>query len=177
MLQAAGVGAGLGWYTTSIIFIGTTTFFFSTWETYYTGCLYLGYMNGPTEGLLIAVISLIISGIYGPKFWWQPISKLVPFLQLPKYLSTIKLVELCIGSMAAMMVFTQIPVSILRVREAAKRRRRPFNLAALRIIPFVVINLAIYFWLIAPGSKSGSKHLLLFISLWGIAFGRIAVNA
>ena len=40
-------------------------FFFSTWEEYHTGVLYLGYINGPTEGLLIACILQLTSAIAG----------------------------------------------------------------------------------------------------------------
>jgi hypothetical protein len=54
-----------GLCSTLIIAIATTAFFFSTWETYYTGTLYLGYINGPTEGLLVAIASMIVAGVYG----------------------------------------------------------------------------------------------------------------
>ncbi|XDG08415.1 hypothetical protein ABKA04_008030 [Annulohypoxylon sp. FPYF3050] len=51
--------------------------FFSTWETYHTHTLYLGYINGPTEGLLIACSLMAISGIYGPGIWTERIVDLV----------------------------------------------------------------------------------------------------
>ena len=34
-------------------------------EEYYTGVLYLGEINGPNEGILIACLTETISGIYG----------------------------------------------------------------------------------------------------------------
>jgi len=40
-------------------------FFFSTWEEYHTGVLYLGYFNGPTEGLLVACTLQLVSAITG----------------------------------------------------------------------------------------------------------------
>lgn len=40
-------------------------FYLPTWEEYHTGVLYLGYINGPTEGLLCAIGLMILSGIYG----------------------------------------------------------------------------------------------------------------
>ncbi|KAJ8120812.1 hypothetical protein O1611_g10268 [Lasiodiplodia mahajangana] len=51
--------------------------FFSTWETYHTHTLYLGYFNGPTEGILIACSVMAISGIYGPGIWTERIVDLV----------------------------------------------------------------------------------------------------
>jgi ethanolaminephosphotransferase len=40
-------------------------FYFSTWEEYHTGVLYLGYINGPTEGLIIAVAMSLVSAYAG----------------------------------------------------------------------------------------------------------------
>jgi ethanolaminephosphotransferase len=40
-------------------------FFFTTWEEYHTGVLYLGYINGPTEGLIIACLLQLSSAIAG----------------------------------------------------------------------------------------------------------------
>lgn len=60
-----GTGMGLSYYTLVTFTIAISTFFFATWETYHTHTLYLGYINGPTEGILITCTSLIISGYYG----------------------------------------------------------------------------------------------------------------
>ncbi len=51
--------------------------FFSTWETYHTHTLYLGYFNGPTEGLLLACSLMVLSGLYGPQIWTYPVADLV----------------------------------------------------------------------------------------------------
>ncbi|KAJ3202758.1 hypothetical protein HK099_001750 [Clydaea vesicula] len=65
MVQASGLGLGYSWYSVSLLFITFTPFFFSTWETYHTGALYLGYINGPTEGLIMACVMLSMSGYFG----------------------------------------------------------------------------------------------------------------
>ncbi len=46
-------------------FIAYWAFYLPTWEEYHTGVLYLGYLNGPTEGLIGAIILIIASGIFG----------------------------------------------------------------------------------------------------------------
>ena len=43
----------------------TTPFFFATWEEYFTGSLYLGVFNGPTDGVLIVCASYLATFIHG----------------------------------------------------------------------------------------------------------------
>eukprot|EP00438_Fugacium_kawagutii_P006240 Skav208389 [mRNA] locus=scaffold3508:218260:225878:+ [translate_table: standard] len=40
-----------------------TPFFFATWEEHFTGSLYLGPFNGPTDGVLIVCISYVITAL------------------------------------------------------------------------------------------------------------------
>jgi len=40
-------------------------FYLSTWEEYHTGVLYLGYFNGPTEGILLGQILMLLTALYG----------------------------------------------------------------------------------------------------------------
>jgi ethanolaminephosphotransferase len=64
-VQAAAMGLGSTWYSVLVPFMATVAFYLSTWEEYYTGVLYLGYINGPTEGLVMACLFMILSGVYG----------------------------------------------------------------------------------------------------------------
>jgi len=40
-------------------------FYLSTWEEYHTGVLYLGYFNGPTEGILLGQFLMLVAALYG----------------------------------------------------------------------------------------------------------------
>jgi ethanolaminephosphotransferase len=60
---------GHSWYSAFLLLLTTLPFFLSTWEEYHTGVLYLGYVNGPTEGLILACVVMLISGFMGPLFW------------------------------------------------------------------------------------------------------------
>lgn len=42
-------------------------FYYSTWEEYHTGTLYLGYFSGPVEGIFLLIGCFIAAGIYGLK--------------------------------------------------------------------------------------------------------------
>ncbi|OUM60314.1 hypothetical protein PIROE2DRAFT_32525, partial [Piromyces sp. E2] len=74
IVEAAALGLGQSYYTYIFTMITIFTFFYSTWENFYTGRLYLGYVNGPTEGLILGTIIMFLSGIFGPEMWWKPIS-------------------------------------------------------------------------------------------------------
>jgi len=48
-------------------------FYFSTWEEYHTGTLYLGYISGPVEGIFIVLFCFLIAGYAGMMKSYQPV--------------------------------------------------------------------------------------------------------
>jgi len=44
-------------------------FYLAQWEQFNTGNFVLGYINGPTDGVLINIMILLFTGIYGQDFW------------------------------------------------------------------------------------------------------------
>lgn len=48
-------------------------FYLSTWEEYHTHKLFLSEFSGPVEGILIIIISFILTGIYGPQKIWHSV--------------------------------------------------------------------------------------------------------
>jgi ethanolaminephosphotransferase len=68
-----GSALGTGW-TISVFFTlwcGFVPFYFQTWEEYYLGAMHLPPINGPTEGLLIAVGMCFISHCKGSQIWTE----------------------------------------------------------------------------------------------------------
>jgi hypothetical protein len=49
----------------------TTTFFFNTWEEYYTGKLELPLIHGVSEGCVVCCAICIWTGIYGQNIWLE----------------------------------------------------------------------------------------------------------
>ena len=47
------------------MWVAMANFFFSTWEEYYTGTLYLGIISGPVEGIVMLVITFAAAGYLG----------------------------------------------------------------------------------------------------------------
>lgn len=54
-----------------VIHSSMLTFVTASFEEYCTGLFYLGYVSGPTEGMLAFCLISVISGIYSPSFWEQ----------------------------------------------------------------------------------------------------------
>src|ERR1700709_2090615 len=79
LCETAAMGLGTSRAGIFTALIPCLPMFFSTWETYHTHTLYLGYFNGPTEGLIIAASIMLISGWYGPSVWAQPIAQYIGF--------------------------------------------------------------------------------------------------
>ena len=71
MLQ---LGDGKNWECFGVWAASTTPFFFATWEEYFTGTLYLGVFNGPTDGVLIVCASYLATFIHGSQeeLWGSP---------------------------------------------------------------------------------------------------------
>merc|ERR1711924_201551 len=95
-------------------FCGAFPFFFATWEEFYTGTLYLGIINGPTDGVLIVCGVFLLSSFVEDytAFWNAPL--LEPALELPVELSR---KEAAIGFFVTSVVFTVLShlLTVLRL--------------------------------------------------------------
>lgn len=65
ILQLAAIQSGHTPLAVGLVIVPTWPMYLSTWEEYHTGVLYLGYFNGPTEGILLACTFMIISAVHG----------------------------------------------------------------------------------------------------------------
>ena len=52
--------------------VATANFYFSTWEEFHTGTLYLGIISGPVEGIVMLVATFFTAGLLGVQFFEQP---------------------------------------------------------------------------------------------------------
>ena len=78
-------GLGPTWRSWWVVLSTLITFFMNTWEEYYRGELVLPHVNGPNEGLLIAVLVYFTSAAKGISFWTNNFL-LVPTSLLPSCL-------------------------------------------------------------------------------------------
>ncbi|RWA12594.1 hypothetical protein EKO27_g2524 [Xylaria grammica] len=154
--------------------------FFSTWETYHTHTLYLGYFNGPTEGILIACSVMALSGIYGPDIWTERIVDLVGEKNLLGYDHLVgdhSIRDIWILVIVGSLVFGHMPFCVLNVVKARRRNNLPVLPVFLEWIPMAVYTLSIGAWLYSPYSTlMRENHLVLFCLTMSFVFGRMTTK-
>ncbi|MCJ1478721.1 hypothetical protein MMC13_007405 [Lambiella insularis] len=148
--------------------------FFSTWETYHTHTLYLGYFNGPTEGLILACTFMIISGIYGPSLWQRPISDLVGYASL---FGTSSLIDLWIPLIASTFFIAHLPACVINVVKARRAQHLPVAPVFLEWTPILVYSASCGAWLYSPHSTLlQEQRLVLFCATMSFVFGRMTTK-
>ncbi|KEY68376.1 hypothetical protein S7711_01153, partial [Stachybotrys chartarum IBT 7711] len=153
--------------------------FFSTWETYHTHTLYLGFINGPTEGLLLACFFMIVSGICGPDLWTQPLAILIGdyFPGAVDILGETTFRDIWIGLIVSSMVFTQIPFCVYNVVRARRKQNLPIAPVFLEWTPMAVYTVSIGCWTFSPHSTlMAENHLVLFCLTMSFVFGRMTTK-
>ncbi|KAI1844569.1 hypothetical protein JX266_009242 [Neoarthrinium moseri] len=154
--------------------------FFSTWETYHTHTLYLGYFNGPTEGLLIACLVMALSGIYGPGIWTEPIVDLVGTKNLFGYDHLVgehSIRDIWILIIVGSLLVGHIPFCVLNVAKARRKNKLPVLPVFLEWTPMAVYTLSIGAWIYSPYSTLRiENHLVLFCLTMSLVFGRMTTK-
>ena len=148
--------------------------FFSTWETYHTHTLYLGYFNGPTEGLLLACSLMAGSGFYGPDIWRVPIADWVGYEEI---LGSHSLRDLWVPIILFAFFTAHVPACIQHVVQARRRQNLPVLPVFLEWTPIVVYVLSCSAWLGSPYSSMLSHNrLVLFCLTMSFVFGRLTTK-
>ncbi|KAI9367467.1 CDP-alcohol phosphatidyltransferase-domain-containing protein [Aspergillus egyptiacus] len=174
LLSTAGMGLGstrLGAWTA---IVPCLAMYFSTWETYHTHTLYLGYFNGPTEGLLIAIATMIVSGWYGPQIWDRPI---VEFLNFPSIFGTNSTKDLWIPILLGSFFLGHLPGCVYNVVSARRSQKLPISPIFKEWVPMIVFTGCNMAWLFSPYSSllSGNR-LVLYCWVISFVFGRMTTK-
>lgn len=83
LMGASALNLGQSWLTVISLLATAGNFYLSTWEEFHTGVLYLGYFNGPDEGVLLLITVYLISAINGPLWWTQSFNRYFGLLKSP----------------------------------------------------------------------------------------------
>ncbi|KAI1815228.1 CDP-alcohol phosphatidyltransferase [Poronia punctata] len=154
--------------------------FFSTWETYHTHTLYLGYFNGPTEGILIACAVMAVSGIYGPGIWTDRIVDVFGTKHLMGYEDTFghcSMRDFWVVTLAGSLLLGHIPFCVLNVVKARRRNGLPVLPVFFEWIPMAIFTFSIAAWLYSPYSTlMRENHLVLFCLTMSFVFGRMTTK-
>ncbi len=165
--------------------------FFSTWETYHTHTLYLGYFNGPTgsicprlrceiianllvEGLILACIMMILSGYYGPQIWTQPITDLMRY---PGIFGNSSIIDLWIPILLFSFFVAHLPACIYNVVKARRAQNLPVAPVFLEWTPIIVFTASSGAWLYSPHTTLlRENRLVLFCVTMSFVFGRMTTK-
>ena len=151
-------------------------FYVCTLETYHTGTLTLGIVNGPTEGILLLCLVMIYSGIYGPAVWKTPL-----FYSSLLRRDLLYYECLYVAAIAALILYL-IPSSLLAVYSNRKhhqhvyKSKSPLSLSVylVHLMPLFIYLGSFVGWAVGPFSRVWTMHPFLFGLAVSIVFGRIA---
>ncbi|ORY86654.1 hypothetical protein BCR35DRAFT_277481 [Leucosporidium creatinivorum] len=182
LIQASAMGLGHSPYTFLCTMVGCWSMFVSTWEEYHTGTLFLGYFNGPVEGVLMAVGILTISGIKGPEFWTQTVGETLGHLPL---ISNITLQSMMMLFVSLAFLFAHLPLCLLNVhRHISAKHARALSArgptpalqeAYSQLFPIVAFTALAAVWVLSPwGIMLAEEHMIEFALLVCFLYGQLS---
>ncbi|KAI9498001.1 CDP-alcohol phosphatidyltransferase-domain-containing protein [Zychaea mexicana] len=175
ILQCAALGLGHSGKAAAVLITCVAGFYLSTAEEYYTKVLYLGYVNGPTEGILLTCFAFIWSGCFGPASWHVPLSEGVPFLAWP-FPENTTAADVFVWSLVLFFAVTICIPVFYSIYTVCRDKNLDCVHAFMNVgFPIVVFCLAEYCWIMSPTSSIlKDKHLCLFALTAGTLFGLMA---
>lgn len=187
LLETAAMGLGTSKLGVFTALCPCLPMFFSTWETYHTHTLYLGYFNGPTEGLLIACAVMALSGIYGPGMWSEPIVQFLSEKNSYVYnfigkdgrelLGDYSITDLWVTIIAGSLFTLHVPFCVLNVAKARRAKNLPVLPVFLEWIPMAIYTFSIGAWVYSPYSTlMQENHLVLLCLTLSLVFGRLTTK-
>lgn len=175
LLETAAMGYGPTRTGAFTALIPCLPMFFSTWETYHTHTLYLGYFNGPTEGLILACTIMLLSGYYGPAIWSTPL--VIHFPSFETYLGDTTFRDLWVPILIISFLIAHLPACVVNVARARRAQNLPLAPLFLEWTPMVIFVVATTAWLGSPYSNLlKSNHLVLFCLTMSLVFGRMTTK-
>jgi ethanolaminephosphotransferase len=177
ILATAATGLGHSWWMVAGLFAAHVNFYLNTWEEYHTGTLYLSFFSGPVEGVILMVISFLMTGYYGPIYWsqgWKTALGIhgldaVPNVQMNHLLFLVSLVVMVSNASAA----------VSNVVAALRKEGKPILPAMMRMLPLFPHMIMTTIWL--KLSPRVLEHRMVYVTLYlGFAFsfqvGRMIVS-
>ncbi|KAM0790904.1 hypothetical protein ACM66B_004211 [Microbotryomycetes sp. NB124-2] len=181
-VQACALGLGNSSKALLCILLPCCTMYLSTWEEYSTHTLFLGYINGPTEGILIAVLLFLVGAVnpLGPRLWQQPANDYLSFAPRSALLS-----DLVLFMAVALFLVAHMPFCLINVSKAIKSRARraltsrdvsvALSDAYIQLFPIVLFVVLSSAWVLSPYSVIlGDQHLVEFAVLVCFLYGQLS---
>lgn len=166
LLEACAMGLGNSKAAVFTALVPCLPMFFSTWETYHTHTLYLGVINGPTEGLILACTVMGLAGHFGPGIWTAPLFGFECSFR-----------DIWVAIIIISLFATHIPFCVLNVVRARRANGLPVAEVFLEWTPMAVFTASVGAWLLSPHSTlRAENHLVLFCLTMSFVFGRMTTK-
>ncbi|KAI9085721.1 hypothetical protein K1719_032327 [Acacia pycnantha] len=151
--------------------ISAVPFYWATWEHYFTNCLVLPVVNGPTEGLMIIYLLHFFTAIVGAQWWAQPLGNSIPFLSWLPFLGGIPTYRAVLYFVIISGVIPTVLFNIHNVYKIVRAKRRRMRAALAMLYPFVLLVGGVLLWnYLSPSDILGDYPHLVIIGA-GLAFG------
>lgn len=184
MVAACGYGSTpLGLFT---VIIPCAPMFLSSWEQYHTGVLYLGYFNGPCEGIIIACTIMGVAATYGPGFYhqraidaigWPITDKSIMMYDLFVWMCLSALFTIQVPSWSLLPSLLLLTSSVYNVYLARKTRGQSLFPTLPQLSPIILFFAAHYAWLLSPYSHILENGSLMRVGLiMTFVFGRMTTK-
>ena len=174
LCETAAMGLGPTKTGAFTVLIPCLPMFFSTWETYHSHTLYLGYFNGPTEGLILACSIMIISGYYGPQIWTYQIADIFGYHHI---FGDFSFRDMWVPTLLASFFVAHLPACVQNVVNARRASNLPVLPVFFELAPMLVYSIACAAWLASPYSSLLSENRLILFSLtMSFVFGRLTTK-
>ena len=122
----------------------------------------------------MACTFMIISGLYGPEIWSQPITDLI---NKPGILGNVSVIDIWIPFILIAFFTCHLPACVYNVVRARQARQLPVAPVFLEWIPLLVYTGAIGAWLYSPYSTlMRENRLVLFCVTMSFVFGRMTTK-
>lgn len=156
LIFCAAANTGYGWPVFAAQFGTLCNFYFSTWEEYHTGTLFLSFFSGPVEGIIIVCGLFLTTAYFGPGFWNTPVLELLGVTDVPAFVEsyrelTVLNIYLIISTVCLVFNILTAAGNVIAANHKNKIRARP---AFTGVIPFLLFYVSLVIW------ASSSRYIL-----------------
>lgn len=176
IVMCAALGFGSTFKGAVVIVISSWPMFFSSWEQFHTGILYLGFFNGPTEGIIIACTCMLISAVFGPGVWHVPAVDI--FGQSSRWLlGDLSTDDLFLVNITFALFFVHIPFCLYNVHVARSKKGLCTVSTFAEWLPIMLFTGSASAWIWSPYTCIlKDNHLVLFSFFLCLIFGRMTTK-
>ncbi|XP_054823105.1 choline/ethanolaminephosphotransferase 1-like [Prosopis cineraria] len=151
--------------------ISAIPFYGATWEHYFTNCLILPVVNGPTEGLMIIYLLHFFTALVGARWWAQQLVKSMPFLSWVPFLEGIPTYSAVLYFVIISGVIPTVAFNIHNVYKIVRAKKQRMRVALAMLYPFVLLIGGVLLWdYLSPSDILGDYPHLVVLGA-GLAFG------